>query len=150
MSLRAIAIFDHTHQKIIEITFNFSEFASAFDTFILEIQLILEFHDQTGHTHFWPCSTKLFLINLWVSCTVPKFRKTNDTIKTLRQTVGHKDCQKVGCKYRPYFIGPFWLPPGVQNLPSWIWFPYVEVSLISLVISGKIFSWEFKLKETLV
>ena len=52
MSLRAIAIFDHTHQKIIEITFNFSEFASAFDTFILEIQLILELHDQTGHTHF--------------------------------------------------------------------------------------------------
>ena len=34
---------------------------SAFDLFIFEMQLILESHDRTGHTHFWPCPPEKFL-----------------------------------------------------------------------------------------
>ena len=36
---------------------------SSFHQFTLEIQSIFESCDQTGHTHFWPCPTKYFLIN---------------------------------------------------------------------------------------
>ena len=35
-----------------------------FHLFILEMQLILESRDQTGHTHFGPCPPKNILINL--------------------------------------------------------------------------------------
>ena len=35
----------------------------SFHQFILEIQPILESCDQTGHTHFWPCQSKIFLVN---------------------------------------------------------------------------------------
>ena len=51
-------IFDHAHPKIIEINFSFLEFASVckksvhFIYLILEIQSILESHDQTGQAHF--------------------------------------------------------------------------------------------------
>ena len=36
---------------------------SSFHQFILEIQPILESCHLTGHTHFWPCLSKNFLIN---------------------------------------------------------------------------------------
>ena len=36
---------------------------SSFHQFILEIQPILESCNLTGHTHFWPCLSKNFLIN---------------------------------------------------------------------------------------
>ena len=64
----ATPIFDHAHPKIIEITFKLSSICtsmqkiSSFHKFILKKQLILESHDQTGHTHFWPYPTKNFLI----------------------------------------------------------------------------------------
>ena len=34
-----------------------------FHLFSFEIQSILESHDQTGHTHFWPCPPNKFLIS---------------------------------------------------------------------------------------
>ena len=40
---------------------------SSFHQFILEIQLILESCDLTGQTHFWPHSSKKFLIHLYVN-----------------------------------------------------------------------------------
>ena len=36
---------------------------SLFYLFILEIQLVLEFRNQTGHTHSWPLPPKHFLTN---------------------------------------------------------------------------------------
>ena len=36
---------------------------SSFHQFIIEMQLILEPHDQAGHTHFWPYPPKKCLIN---------------------------------------------------------------------------------------
>ena len=36
---------------------------SSFHRFILQTQPISESHDQTGHTYFWPCQSKNFLIN---------------------------------------------------------------------------------------
>ena len=56
MSLKITFIFDHAHLKITGLTFSFLEFVSAckkiseFHQFILEIQLILESLDQSGHT----------------------------------------------------------------------------------------------------
>ena len=38
---------------------------SSYHLFILEIQWILESCDQLGHTHFWPCPPKIFLINFY-------------------------------------------------------------------------------------
>ena len=79
----ATSIFDHTHPKIIEINFNFPEFSPAckkislFHLLNLEIQSILESLDQTGHSHFWPCSPKKFLINfkfMWISISMHKIR----------------------------------------------------------------------------
>ena len=50
--------FDEALPKSTELTFSFPDFASAckksFHRFILEIQSILESHDQTGHVHFRP------------------------------------------------------------------------------------------------
>ena len=36
---------------------------SSLHHFILEIKSVLESRDQIGHIHFWPCTTKHFLIN---------------------------------------------------------------------------------------
>ena len=53
-----MAIFDHAHTKIIELTFSFPEFAptckknSFFHLFIFEMHSILDSRDQTGQTHF--------------------------------------------------------------------------------------------------
>ena len=36
---------------------------------------ILESHEQTGHTHFWPCPPNKFLVNfylLWICINMPK------------------------------------------------------------------------------
>ena len=57
-------IFDKAHPRIIEIAFRICtsmQKISSFCQFILEIQSILESHDQTGHIHFWPCKLKNFL-----------------------------------------------------------------------------------------
>ena len=53
-------IFDHNQPKIAEITFSFSEFAPACKKSV-EIQQILECHDQTVHDHSWPCQPKNFI-----------------------------------------------------------------------------------------
>ena len=69
MNQMVTTIFDHNHPKIIRMTFSFPDFAPAcnkinsFHLVILEIQSILGSHDQTGHTHFWPCQPKCFLTN---------------------------------------------------------------------------------------
>ena len=57
MNYMAMPISDHTHPKIIEITFSFHEFVpklqnvSSFHLFISEMQSPSESHDQTGHAH---------------------------------------------------------------------------------------------------
>ena len=38
---------------------------SSFHQFLLDIQPILESHDQIGHTHFWPWGYNNFLIKFW-------------------------------------------------------------------------------------
>ena len=63
-----MAIFDHTHPKIIESTLYFPEFVPACkkNQFIPSVHFwdtTLEFCDQTGHTHFLPSSPKKNLIN---------------------------------------------------------------------------------------
>ena len=61
--------FDNIQPKIIAITFSFSEFApackkiSSLHQLILEIQSILEYCDQPGHTHLWLSPPQNFLIN---------------------------------------------------------------------------------------
>ena len=53
----------------------------------------------------------------WDSSTMPKFSKIwrHDSKKTLRETEGQMEGQKDGRMDRPYFIGPFQLPPGVPK-----------------------------------
>ena len=54
---------------------------------------------------------------IMVSSTIPKLKKTNDPIPR-KYPDRRKDRQKVwnGEQTRPYFIGPFWLSPGVQQV----------------------------------
>ena len=49
----------------------------SFHHFIHDIQSILGFHDQTGHTHFWPCPPKNFFINFWFMWICIKMQKIN-------------------------------------------------------------------------
>ena len=65
-------IFDQAHPKTIETAFCFPKFAPprkkirSFHQFILEIQPILESHDQTNHPHFWPSQCKKFFDQLLI------------------------------------------------------------------------------------
>ena len=58
--------FDNSQPKINEVAHSFLEFVptckkiSLFHQFLYEIKPILESLDQSGHAHFWPCSTKQF------------------------------------------------------------------------------------------
>ena len=64
----ATFIFDHTNWKIIDVTqLSRMQNMTLFNLFILEIQPVLESHNQSGHSHFWPCSPKHFSINFWFS-----------------------------------------------------------------------------------
>ena len=47
---------------------------------------------------------------IYVSSTMPKFKKTNDT-----NPIKRPDRLKDRRTDSPYFIGPFWLAQGVQN-----------------------------------
>ena len=63
-----MVILDHTHPKIIELIFSFTELVPAHIKsvsyqFIFEIQSLLESRDQISHTYFWPCLPKKILIN---------------------------------------------------------------------------------------
>ena len=64
MNLKASAIFDQAHPKIFELIFSFPELAPAGKKSVysicsvFEIQLILEYRDQTVHTHFFSMPTK--------------------------------------------------------------------------------------------
>ena len=61
--------------------FNFCDHVSTcqksvylFHLFILQMQLILESHHQTGHTHFWPCTflTMTTHISVWNCASMQK------------------------------------------------------------------------------
>ena len=74
---------NHTHPKIIEITFSFPEFVPAskisvnFIYSFFEIQSISEFHNQSGYAYFWQCPPKKFLINfyfMWICINMQKIR----------------------------------------------------------------------------
>ena len=56
---------------------------TSFHQFILEIQSILESCNQTGHTHFWPCPSKNFLINFYLCKFVPICKKSGHFIDSL-------------------------------------------------------------------
>ena len=65
MIYKASLIFDHHRPKIIKITFSFPGFLSThiislFNWFLLEIQPILEFWDQSSHNHFWLRPANIF------------------------------------------------------------------------------------------
>ena len=73
-----MAIFDHTHPKIIESTFSWTELVPAWDfRFILEScdQTDLTC-DQTDHTHFLPCPPKTFWSTLNFCESVLACKKT--------------------------------------------------------------------------
>ena len=69
---------------------------SSFHQFILQIQPILESHDQTGHTHFWPYPSK----NLWSGFNLCEFVST--------------------CKKSGYFIDLFWRYDWLKNPAIWL------------------------------
>ena len=58
-----------------------------------EIQSILESHDQTIHTHFWPCPPNKFLISfwfLWICIKMQKIGLFNQFIVHSSDTVNFK------------------------------------------------------------
>ena len=64
-------IFDHTHPKITEVTFNLPEFVSASKKSVYFVYSFLKYgqlgsNDKNGHNHFWQCppQKKLILTNL--------------------------------------------------------------------------------------
>ena len=53
-------IFDHTHPKITEVTFNLPEFVSASKKSVYFVYSFLKYgqlesNDKNGHNHFWQC-----------------------------------------------------------------------------------------------
>ena len=69
---------------------------SSLHQFILDIQPILESHDQTGHTHFWPHPPKIF----WSTLNLCKFVST--------------------CKKSGYFINLLWRYGWLKNSAIWL------------------------------
>ena len=67
-------IFDHAYPKVI-VFLNLHQDAKI--QFILEIQSILEFHTQTGHTQFWPCPLKNLLIKFSLCEFVSPWKKSD-------------------------------------------------------------------------
>ena len=72
-------IFNQSH-KIPAATFTLPEFVTSSRQkssyqFLLDIQPILESHDQSGHTHFWQCWPKNFQTNFkfsWICNNMQK------------------------------------------------------------------------------
>ena len=103
-----VTIFDHTRPKIIEITFSFPEFAPACKNSV-------PFSQFLGQKIFSRKSGSVMHNFIWVSGTRPKFRKKPDDTVPRKRLDRPKYRKKDGRMYRPYFMGPFWLPPGVQK-----------------------------------
>ena len=68
MTLKAIAVF-YNHPKITKATFRFPEFVPTCKKSVYSINwdTILEFYDQSGHTHFLTAKTSIFLNQLLAS-----------------------------------------------------------------------------------
>ena len=97
-----------------------------------------KFYNKLKKPWFWPIldpfsqcwKKKIFLRKsgsvmhnfIWVSSTMPNFRK--NLWYNYKKMPGQKDWWKDGRTDRPYFIGPFRLPPRVQKLTdmkTYIW-----------------------------
>ena len=98
----AIPIIDHNHPKIIELTFNFPEFAPSckkinlLHLFILERQSISDSHDHTSHSFLTLPNQKCF----WSTYNLCEFAPI---------------CNKSGC-----FIDLFWRYDWLKNPAIWL------------------------------
>ena len=70
---------DNVYPKTIDLTFSLLGFVQAckkislFHLFFFEIQPILELHNQTGYTRFWPClPKKITTLSAWISTSLQK------------------------------------------------------------------------------